>query len=71
MNVILEPVTDEVIKFDDNKIDMYMNRSWATVSYGKEKILPHKHKQSHISFAYYLKKNFEIFSLIILKKPSL
>ena len=36
-----------------------MTRSWATVSSGNEKIIRHKHKQSHISFAYYLKKNSE------------
>ena len=42
---------------DENKIDLYMTRSWATVSIGKERISRHKHKQSHISFAYYLKKN--------------
>ena len=41
----------------ENKIDLYMTRSWATVSMGKERISKHKHKQSHISFAYYLKKN--------------
>ena len=44
---------------DENKIDLYMTRSWATVSMGKERISKHKHKQSHISFAYYLKKNEE------------
>ena len=44
---------------DENKIDLYMTRSWATVSMGKERISKHKHKQSHISFAYYLKKNDE------------
>jgi uncharacterized protein (TIGR02466 family) len=42
---------------DKSKIDLYMTRSWATVSTGKERISKHKHKQSHISFAYYLKKN--------------
>jgi len=42
---------------DDNTTDIYMTRSWATVSKGKEKISKHKHKQSHISFAYYLKKS--------------
>ena len=47
------------LMLNDDKIEIYMTRSWATVSNGKEKILPHKHKQSHISFAYYLKKNLE------------
>ena len=49
---------------DDNKIDIYMTRSWATISNGKEKILRHKHKQSHISFAYYLKKNLDDSNII-------
>jgi len=40
-----------------NEIDLYITRSWATVSNGKEKIKQHRHKQSHISFAYYLKKS--------------
>ena len=41
---------------NEDKVDLYMTRSWATVSKGKERISQHKHKQSHISFAYYLKK---------------
>ena len=44
---------------DENKIEIYITRSWATISNGNEKILPHKHKQSHISFAYYLRKNLD------------
>ena len=42
---------------NENKIDLYMTRSWATISNGKERIKQHKHLQSHISFAYYLKKD--------------
>ena len=58
--LILPNEKEKIEKFaNDNKIEIYMTRSWATVSNGKEKILPHKHKQSHISFAYYLKKNLE------------
>jgi uncharacterized protein (TIGR02466 family) len=45
------------LKIDENLIDLYITRSWATVSNGKEQISPHKHLQSHISFAYYLKKS--------------
>ena len=62
---LLQEIKKSIIKYlkhlgiDDNKIDIYITRSWATVSNGKEKILPHKHKQSHISFAYYLKKNLD------------
>ena len=44
---------------NDNKIDLYMTRSWATISNDKERIKQHKHQQSHISFAYYLKKDVE------------
>ena len=64
-SLLLQEIKKIIIKYlnhlgiDDNKIDIYITRSWATVSNGKEKILPHKHKQSHISFAYYLKKNLE------------
>ena len=45
------------LKIDEKAIELYITRSWATVSNGKENILKHKHQQSHISFAYYLKKN--------------
>ena len=45
------------LKIDENVIDSYITRSWATVSYGKEQISPHNHLQSHISFAYYLRKS--------------
>ena len=64
-NFLLQEIKKTIIKYinhlgiNDDKIDIYMTRSWATVSNGKEKILPHKHKQSHISFAYYLKKSLE------------
>ena len=64
-NILLQEIKKTIIKYikhlgiDDNKIDIYMTRSWATVSNGKERILRHKHKQSHISFAYYLKKDLE------------
>ena len=37
-------------------IDFYMQRSWATVCDRDEYLKPHKHWQSNISFAYYLKK---------------
>ena len=69
-NLLLQEVKKKIIKYinhlgiDDNKIDIYMTRSWATVSSGNEKILRHKHKQSHISFAYYLKKNLEDSNII-------
>ena len=37
-------------------IDFYMQRSWATVCDKDQYLNPHKHSQSNISFAYYLKK---------------
>ncbi len=49
----------EIIGIDHNQIDIYIQRSWATISQGKESINRHKHMQSHLSFAYYLKKSKE------------
>ena len=47
----------EVLNIDHSQLDIYIQRSWATVSEGKEHIDKHSHLQSHISFAYYLKKS--------------
>ena len=47
----------EQLAIDKNQIDIFIQRSWATISHGNETIAKHKHMQSHISFAYYLKKN--------------
>jgi len=47
----------EYLGINNEKIDFYYQRAWATISRKGEKIAPHKHDQSHISFAYYLKKN--------------
>ena len=44
------------IEIDNNLIDLFIQRSWATISEGKEIVSKHRHFQSHISFAYYLKK---------------
>ncbi len=46
-----------VLNIDQNQLDIYVQRSWATISDGKEHIDKHSHLQSHISFAYYLKKS--------------
>ena len=46
-----------VLNIDQNQLDIYVQRSWATISDGKEHIDKHTHLQSHISFAYYLKKS--------------
>ena len=45
-----------VLNVDSEKLDIYIQRSWATISSNKESIATHSHLQSHISFAYYLKK---------------
>ena len=47
----------EIVGLNNNNIDFYYQRAWATIARNNENILPHKHQQSHISFAYYLKKN--------------
>ena len=54
------------LNIDSNQIDIYIQRSWGTISKGNEIISKHEHMQSHISFAYYLKKevndaNFVLF----------
>tara|TARA_B110000967_G_C18682758_1_gene458954 strand:+ start:88 stop:789 length:702 start_codon:yes stop_codon:yes gene_type:complete len=46
----------ESLSIDHTQLDLYFQRSWATISRNKENIAPHKHAQSHLSFAYYLKK---------------
>ena len=46
-------------------IDFYMQRSWATVCDKDEYLNPHKHWQSNISFAYYL-KNLKILAILFL-----
>ena len=62
-NILFQEIKKQLIDYikklgiNENEIDLYMTRSWATVSRGKERISSHKHRQSHISFAYYLKKN--------------
>ena len=44
------------LQIDHEQLDIYIQRSWATISKEKEHISLHKHLQSHLSFAYYLKK---------------
>ena len=56
------------LKIDENTIELYITRSWATVSSGKERISQHKHKQSHISFAYYLKKDVEDSNIVFFEE---
>lgn len=45
-----------LIEINHDLLDIHIQRSWATISRGKENIAQHKHLQSHLSFAYYLKK---------------
>tara|TARA_B110000914_G_scaffold154878_1_gene135989 strand:+ start:64 stop:765 length:702 start_codon:yes stop_codon:yes gene_type:complete len=45
-----------IIGLENDKFDFYYQRSWATISRNNENIYAHKHHQSHITFAYYLKK---------------
>ena len=46
----------KVIGIHSDKIDFYYQRAWATISRKGENIAMHSHNQSHITFAYYLKK---------------
>ena len=55
----------DFLKVDKDQIETYIQRSWATISVGSEVISKHQHLQSHLSFAYYLKKNKEDSNLII------
>ena len=55
----------DVLKIDQDQIEIYIQRSWATISVGSEVISKHQHLQSHLSFSYYLKKNKEDSNFII------
>ncbi len=46
----------ESLGINISKINIYLNRSWGTVSNKGENIASHQHANSHISFAYYPKK---------------
>ena len=46
----------ENLSINHKKLDLYFQRSWATISKNKEHIDNHSHDQSHISIAYYLSK---------------
>ncbi len=41
---------------NDELLAFYFQRSWATVSREGQRIFEHAHQQSHLSFAFYLKK---------------
>ena len=55
----------DLLKIDQDQIETYIQRSWATISVGSEVISKHQHLQSHLSFSYYLKKNKEDSNFII------
>ena len=55
----------DFLKIDQDQIETYIQRSWATISVDSEIISKHQHLQSHLSFAYYLKKNKEDSNFII------
>ena len=55
----------DFLKVDKDQIETYIQRSWATISVGSEIISKHQHLQSHLSFAYYLKKGLEDSNFII------
>ncbi len=66
-NEIIKKVWDYLncVEIDNKLIDIYVQRSWATISVGNERIKKHRHFQSHISFAYYLKKNDKDSNLVV------
>ena len=45
-----------VLSINNNLVDIYFQRSWATITKKAQNIKPHTHSQSNISFAYYLLK---------------
>ena len=61
--ILYSKISSEIKKYinflniDNDQIDLFYQRSWATISDKIENISPHIHAQSHISFAYYLKKD--------------
>ncbi|PPR45863.1 MAG: hypothetical protein CFH18_00701 [Alphaproteobacteria bacterium MarineAlpha5_Bin8] len=46
----------EMLSLDNDKLIFFYQRSWATITKTNERIQPHSHDQSNISFAYYLTK---------------
>lgn len=58
MKLIAESIKSytEIFHIDNNQIDYYFQRCWATITRKDEEIVFHDHSQSHISFAYYLLK---------------
>ena len=44
----------ESLSLNSSELNFYFQRAWATVTKNQGNIKPHRHNQSHISFAYYL-----------------
>ena len=42
----------QMLNLDNNKLSFFYQRSWATITKNKERIQPHSHDQSNISFAF-------------------
>ncbi len=57
-SLISEKIYDYLneLAIDKNLVDLYFQRSWATITSKKQNISWHTHSQSNISFAYYLLK---------------
>ena len=60
----------EALQVDHNQLEIFIQRSWATISKEKENIALHKHLQSHLSFAY-LNHNQDQFILFLFSKDSI
>ena len=43
----------KMLNIDNDKIHLFIQRSWATITRSEENIQMHSHDQSNISFAYY------------------
>ena len=58
VNLISEKIKlyTEMLSLDNNQLSFFYQRSWATITKTKERIQPHSHDQSNISFAYYILK---------------
>ena len=57
-NLISEKIKlyTNMLSLDNDKLIFFYQRSWATITKNTERIHPHSHDQSNISFAYYLSK---------------
>ena len=74
--ILYSKISSEIKKYinflniDNDQIDLFYQRSWATISDKIENISPHIHAQSHISFAYYLKKDSNDSNIVFFDQKS-